>query len=414
MHGWRLHPPSPRRIGIEKVCRSIEFLPAGGLQRWRGLIYDWSRRTLERGLRSYESSRVDLAVDEINHAGGINGSVLKVLARDDEASGSRAAEIAQEFVANPEVMAVVGHVNSGAMLAAAKIYDGQLTAVATTASSPDLTGASKWNFRVISSDSLNGVILARFASRIAGNSAGEIRDQARRFRSVGVRCNTIARRRPLEERQGSSRYSQLPRTTAAEINGFVVSVSRIAEQTNLLALNASIEAERAGSAGRGFAVVAAEVGKLAEQTQAAAEDVVRLTEAVTTRVTTTSRAMENRASYVSEIERVGRDLNGALATIVAAAERTRHAAAGVSSAAEENVRAVEGAIQNLAFVAKTAEVHAAAALQVSASTEEQTAACEQMTSASTLLLTGSRQLKAWSESSELRLLNQSLKRKAYS
>ena len=113
---------------------------------------------------------IDLAVDEINHGGGINGAPLKVAARDDEASGSRAAEIAQEFVANPEVLAVVGHVNSGAMLAAAKIYDGQLAAVATTASSPDLTGASKWTFRVISSDSLNGVILARFASRIGGTS----------------------------------------------------------------------------------------------------------------------------------------------------------------------------------------------------------------------------------------------------
>ncbi len=182
-------------------------------------------------------------------------------------------------------------------------------------------------------------------------------------------------------------------TTAAEINGFVVSVSRIAEQTNLLALNASIEAARAGPAGRGFAVVAGEVGKLAEQTQAAADDVVRLTDAVTARVTTTSRAMKNSASYVDEIERVGRDLNGALATIVAAAERTRQSAAGVSAAAEENVRAVEGAVQNLGLVAKTAEGHAAAAMQVSASTEEQSAACDRMSSASTLLLTGSRQLK---------------------
>jgi branched-chain amino acid transport system substrate-binding protein len=113
---------------------------------------------------------IDLAVDEINHAGGIHGAQLKVIARDDEASGSRATEIAQEFVANPAVLAVVGHVNSGAMLAAARIYDDQLTAVATTASSPDLSGVSKWTFRVISSDSLNGVILARFASRIGGTS----------------------------------------------------------------------------------------------------------------------------------------------------------------------------------------------------------------------------------------------------
>jgi len=120
---------------------------------------------------------IDLAVDEINHSGGINGARLKVSARDDDASGSRATEIAQEFVANPEILAVVGHVNSGAMLAAAKIYDGQLSAVATTASSPDLSGASKWTFRVISSDSLNGVILARFASRIGG-TAGALKNAA--------------------------------------------------------------------------------------------------------------------------------------------------------------------------------------------------------------------------------------------
>ncbi len=182
-------------------------------------------------------------------------------------------------------------------------------------------------------------------------------------------------------------------TTAAEINNFVVSVSRIAEQTNLLALNASIEAARAGPAGRGFAVVAAEVGKLAEQTQAAADDVVRLTESVTTRVTTTSRAMENSAASVSEIERVGRELDSALTTIVAAAERTRQAAAGVTASAEQNMQAVEDAAENLGLATRTAEGQATAAMQVSASTEEQSAACEEMTKASSQLLHGSRELR---------------------
>lgn len=114
---------------------------------------------------------IDLAIDEVNKQGGINGQPMKIIARDDEANPSRAAAIAQEFVDNLNVSAVIGHVNSGAMLAASRIYDGQLTAVATTASSPDLTGVSKWTFRVISSDSLNGVILARFASRVGGTSA---------------------------------------------------------------------------------------------------------------------------------------------------------------------------------------------------------------------------------------------------
>ena len=112
---------------------------------------------------------IELALDEINRAGGVRGSPLRLDARDDQADPARATAIAQDFVSDPRILAVVGHVNSGAMLAAAKVYDGQLAAVATSASSPDLTGVSPWVFRVISSDSLNGVILARFATQIGGN-----------------------------------------------------------------------------------------------------------------------------------------------------------------------------------------------------------------------------------------------------
>jgi branched-chain amino acid transport system substrate-binding protein len=112
---------------------------------------------------------IDLAVEQINRAGGIHGSPFRVVAKDDEADGTHATTIAQDFVRDPSVLAVIGHVNSGAMMAAARVYHGALTAVATSASSPDLTGVSPWVFRVISSDSLNGVILGQFASQIAGN-----------------------------------------------------------------------------------------------------------------------------------------------------------------------------------------------------------------------------------------------------
>lgn len=182
-------------------------------------------------------------------------------------------------------------------------------------------------------------------------------------------------------------------TSTSEINKFVVSVGRIAEQTNLLSLNAAIEAARAGEAGRGFGVVAGEVRKLADQTQAAADDVVKMTEGVTTRVTATSKAMEEGVIQVGEIERVSRELDSALSTILAAAERTRAAAATVTTAATENARAVDSAAANLGLVARTAESHATAAMQVSASTEEQSAACEQMSMASTQLFHGSHALK---------------------
>jgi methyl-accepting chemotaxis protein len=182
-------------------------------------------------------------------------------------------------------------------------------------------------------------------------------------------------------------------TTATDINKFVVSVSRIAEQTNLLSLNAAIEAARAGEAGRGFGVVASEVRKLADQTQAAADDVVKMTETVTTRVAATTKAMEQGVIQVGEIERVSRELDSALSTILSAAERTRTAASAVTTAATENARAVDSAAANLSLVARTAESHATSAMEVSASTEEQSAACEQMSLASTQLFHGSHVLR---------------------
>ncbi len=222
------------------------------------------------------------------------------------------------------------------------------------------------------------------AASIHGQAAAK-RVELERTLSILVDVRTIVRQAAEEVRALNA--------TVGDINKFVVSVGRIADQTNLLSLNAAIEAARAGAAGRGFGVVADEIRKLADQSRAAADDVVDLTGSVTSRVSKTFSTMERGESQVGELERVSREIDDALASIAVAAERTTRAAEEVAHTAGDNVRVVQCATEGLAAVARTAEGHAATAMQVSASTEEQSAACEQMTTASALLLRGSTHLR---------------------
>jgi branched-chain amino acid transport system substrate-binding protein len=116
---------------------------------------------------------IQLALEEINASADWSGKRhLDIKFENDSGSGVVAGAVAQRFVKDSRIVAVIGHVNSGAMVTAARVYDGQLAAVATTATSPSLTGISPWAFRVISSDSANGLTIANYANRLGRRRAG--------------------------------------------------------------------------------------------------------------------------------------------------------------------------------------------------------------------------------------------------
>ena len=66
----------------------------------------------------------ELAVREINDAGGVDGRRLELVLRDDSASTERAVAVARELYAMPDVYAVIGHLTSGTTIAAAPVYNG--------------------------------------------------------------------------------------------------------------------------------------------------------------------------------------------------------------------------------------------------------------------------------------------------
>ena len=109
----------------------------------------------------------EMAAGEINDAGGIGGRPVELVVVDDEAKPEKAIEVATRLRDNPAVVAVVGHVNSSATLAAATIYNDEeggdpVAQISPASSSPQVTQAGPWTFRVCPSDLLHGPVVANW------------------------------------------------------------------------------------------------------------------------------------------------------------------------------------------------------------------------------------------------------------
>ena len=101
-----------------------------------------------------------------------------------------------------------------------------------------------------------------------------------------------------------------------KISTVVTTINKISDQTNLLSLNAAIEAEKAGEYGRGFAVVSREIGRLADQTAWATEDIERMVREMRTSVSAGVMEMDKFAEEVRrEVSDVA-ELGGELGRII--------------------------------------------------------------------------------------------------
>ena len=112
-----------------------------------------------------------LAVAEINQRGGIDGRQIQLAVRDDSGSVGLALRVARSFYDSPDVAAVIGHMGSAETLAAARVYnsgDNPVVSISPSASSPDISDAGPYTFRVCPDDGVHAAQLADWAYRRLG------------------------------------------------------------------------------------------------------------------------------------------------------------------------------------------------------------------------------------------------------
>lgn len=115
------------------------------------------------GLPTVNAAR--LYVEEINNRGGINGRLVQLVVEDDACKPEVATNTANKLVSG-KVVAVVGHICSGATKAALGIYaESKIPVVSPSATSPELTQSGQYPnfFRTIAPDDAQAKLEVDFA-----------------------------------------------------------------------------------------------------------------------------------------------------------------------------------------------------------------------------------------------------------
>lgn len=128
-----------------------------------GYYGDLSGRTSSFGQST--KNGVEMAADEINKAGGINGQQVKIITEDDQGEPNKAATVVTKLINQDGVKALLGEVASSNSLAAApKAQEAKVPMISPSSTNPAVTQVGDYIFRVCFIDPFQGEVMAKFSA----------------------------------------------------------------------------------------------------------------------------------------------------------------------------------------------------------------------------------------------------------
>ena len=105
-----------------------------------------------------------LAVEEINAAGGVLGRQIELVTEDDQSKQGEAATIVKKLISRDKVVGILGEVASSRSLEAAPICQAyKVPMISPSSTNPKVTQIGNYIFRVCFIDPFQGTVMAKFA-----------------------------------------------------------------------------------------------------------------------------------------------------------------------------------------------------------------------------------------------------------
>lgn len=146
--------------------------------------------SLSGGQASFGTSTrdgIELAIQEINAAGGVLGKKYRLIALDDQSKPEEAAIIMTRLVTQDKVTAVLGEIASSISLAMAPIAQShKIPMITPSSTNPKVTQVGDYIFRTCFIDPFQGTVMAKFAFNTLGAKKVAVLRDIKNDYSVGL------------------------------------------------------------------------------------------------------------------------------------------------------------------------------------------------------------------------------------